>query len=63
MGGFGKDPDSTPDPLHSYLAIACFSLWNKHHAEEDRVDLDSIDPTMVISQRLSLFLSEHVNFD
>lgn len=63
MGGFGKDPDSTPDPFHSFLGIACFSLWNKHQAEEDRVDLDSIDPTMVISQCLSLFLSEHVNFD
>lgn len=26
MGGFGKDPDANPDPLHSYMSLAGLSL-------------------------------------
>jgi geranylgeranyl transferase type-1 subunit beta len=40
-GGFSKWPDSTPDPLHSYLSLASLSLM-KHE------NLKTIHPALMV---------------
>ncbi|CAI5756122.1 unnamed protein product [Candida verbasci] len=54
IGGFSKEPNSTPDPLHSYLAIASLSLWKYEN-------LLSIDSILVISDKLSSMSPDNNN--
>ncbi|CAF3527447.1 unnamed protein product [Rotaria sp. Silwood1] len=42
IGGFSKWPDSTPDPLHSYLSLASLSLMKHKY-------LKPIHPALIIS--------------
>ena len=53
FGGFGRDPDSTPDPMHSYLALASLSLWN-----HEKFALQEINPILTITKELYQFLKE-----
>ncbi|KAI3405896.2 CDC43 [Candida oxycetoniae] len=53
MGGFSSVPDGTPDPMHTYLALASLSLWNC-----EKYKLDEIDALFTISKRLRHYRAE-----
>ncbi|KAI5962388.1 CDC43 [Candida pseudojiufengensis] len=46
VGGFSSRPDATPDPLHSFLALASLSLWN-----HKKFQLNEINPLYVICKK------------
>ncbi|CAK9437284.1 uncharacterized protein LODBEIA_P16620 [Lodderomyces beijingensis] len=43
VGGFSSVPDATSDPMHTYLALAALSLWNR-----DKYNLAEIEPVLVM---------------
>lgn len=47
LGGFSSVPESTPDPMHTYLALASLSLW-----DHERFGLTEIEPLLVISKEV-----------
>lgn len=55
FGGFSKDGEAVPDPLHSYLALAALSLLG-----ED--GLEPINPELVVTTRVTSYLHT-VNFN
>ncbi|EMG48512.1 CDC43 Geranylgeranyl transferase type-1 subunit beta [Candida maltosa Xu316] len=57
FGGFGRDPDATPDPLHSYLALASLSLWDHR-----KFNLQEVDPVLVITKESFNFFKEEINY-
>ena len=57
FGGFGRDPDSTPDPMHSYLALASLSLWN-----HEKFALQEINPILTITKELYQFFKEEIKY-
>lgn len=57
FGGFGRDPEATPDPLHSYLALASLSIWN-----HKKYDLQEVDPVLVITKELYRFFKEEIDY-
>lgn len=67
LGGFGKNGDSFPDPFHSFTAIFSLALWKTSSHQslhfKGETQLQPIDPSLVISKRLLLFLTDTVQFD
>ncbi|ODV80049.1 geranylgeranyltransferase beta subunit [Suhomyces tanzawaensis NRRL Y-17324] len=55
MGGFGKDPDASPDPFHGFLAIASLSMWDIHQ-DEQAGTLQLIDDELVLSTKAVNFM-------
>ena len=53
FGGFGKEEDDFPDPMHTYLAIAALSLF-----EIEGMDLAKLDPLLNIPVRARTHLEE-----
>ena len=45
FGGFGKEPEDTPDPYHSYLAIAALSMHeHRDQTRDSDLGLGKLDP-------------------
>lgn len=62
IGGFGKDGETFPDPLHSFLALASLSMWknsiNSSFEVDGNSELGNIDELLVISSGLKDFLDK-----
>lgn len=66
VGGFSKDFYSSPDPLHSYLALASLALWTSDYLipyVEKKDSLQDIDEALVITKELKSFFETFVHFD
>lgn len=64
MGGFAKDSYSSPDPLHSYLALASLALWSPDYPIPGvkKNYLQHIDESLVITKELKSFFETFVHF-
>ncbi|KAK6459063.1 geranylgeranyltransferase beta subunit [Scheffersomyces xylosifermentans] len=78
LGGFSKDPDSNPDPYHSFLAIASLALWQQYediiiengattrHAESssdpEPFKFDGIDEALVITKKSKEFFQHTIHY-
>ena len=56
IGGFSSTSESTPDPMHSCLALASLALW-----DHQKYNLDEIDPVFVMSKKLLDLYRSKVN--
>lgn len=61
MGGFSKDGEQFPDPLHTFLGLASLSLWKKNGLDiDDLQSLDDIDELLVITSDAKKFFESSV---
>lgn len=57
FGGFASNPETTPDPFHSYLALASLSIW-----DHQKYGLKEVDPVLVITNELHRFFKEEIDY-
>ncbi|RCK59662.1 Geranylgeranyl transferase type-1 subunit beta [Candida viswanathii] len=57
FGGFASRPEMTPDPFHSYLALASLSIW-----DHKKYGLQEVDPVLVIPQELYRFFKDEIDY-
>lgn len=56
VGGFGKDHQLRPDPMHTFLALSSLAMWNKGLNETEDSQLDLVDVSLAISAQSADFL-------
>ncbi|CUM62863.1 uncharacterized protein PRCAT00000422001 [Priceomyces carsonii] len=64
VGGFGKNGESSPDPFHTFLALASLSLWKNVLSFEfpNSDQITSVDGVFVITKESKVFWEEVVCF-
>ncbi|KAG7662070.1 CDC43 [[Candida] subhashii] len=57
FGGFARDIEARPDPMHSFMALASLSLWNR-----EKYGLNEIQPILVISHDSYDFFKNSIQY-